>query len=246
MVLLCAGFNDKCERTMIQLYHGDCLDKLQKTESNAIDLVLADPPYGMDFQSQRKKDKTQWRPKILNDKRPFVWFIYPVARVLKDGGDFICFCRFDSWFQFQNACELSGLSVKAEIVWDKLTHGTGDLNGCCGFRHEIAVFATKGRFEFHDKRPQSLFPEPRVAPQKLMHPNEKPVGVMEWLVEHYCPPGGTTLDPFMGSGTTGVACMRNDRNFIGIELDDKYFQIAKKRIENERGLFDMDKEIVTA
>lgn len=88
------------------------------------------------------------------------------------------------------------MEVKAEIVWDKMNHGTGDLKGCPGFRHEIAVFATKGRFIFHGKRPQSLISVPRVNPSALVHPNEKPVALMEWLVEHYCPQFGTVLDPF--------------------------------------------------
>ena len=70
-------------------------------------------------------------------------------------------------------------------------------------------------------------------PKKNNHPTVKPVALMEYLCTLITPPNGTVLDPFMGSGTTGVACVKTNRNFIGIELDENYFQIAKKRIETE-------------
>lgn len=218
----------------IQLLHGDCLKLLYDVPDNSVDLVLTDPPYGMDYQSSWKIDKTKWKSKIENDKFPFIWWIKHAADKLKDGGCLICFCRFDSWNDFSRACELSGLEVKAELVWDKLNHGTGDLTGTPGFRHEIAVFATKGRFIFHGKRPQSLFAFNRVDPNKHLHPNEKPVDLMKFLVEHYCPPDKTVLDCFMGVSPVGVACKLLGRNYIGMELDEKYFNIAKERIENTK------------
>lgn len=216
-----------------EVINDDCMTALRGIENECADLVLADPPYGMDFQSAWRTDKTAWKPKIANDKRPFIWWINEAANKLKDGGAMICFCRFDSWNDFSRACELAGLTVKAEIVWDKMNHGTGDLKGCPGFRHEIAVFATKGRFIFHGKRPQSLAAFKRVSPQKLEHPNEKPVTLMEWLVDHYCPPGGLVIDPFTGVSPVGRACKRLQRRFIGIELDPNYAQIAEARIGQE-------------
>ena len=215
---------------MIELHHGDCLQVMKQIPDGSVDMVLADPPYGMDFQSNRV-DKPKQKRKIANDKKPFIWWILEAQRVLKDGGALICFCRFDSWAAFSDACINAGLSVKAQIVWDKLTHGTGDLKGAPGFRHELAVFATKGRFIFHDKRPQTLFPCSRVSPSKMLHPNEKPVGLMEWLIKHYCIDGGTVLDPFTGVSPVGVAAKNLNRKFIGIELDKDYFKIAKGRIE---------------
>lgn len=218
----------------INLMLGDCLERMKEIESGSVDMVLADPPYGMDYQSAWRSDKSQWKPKIANDKRPFIWWINDAVKKLKEGGCLISFCRFDSWGAFQYACELAGLSVKAEIVWDKMNHGTGDLKGCPGFRHEIAIFATKGRFTFHGKRPQSLKSVPRIQAEKLLHPNEKPVELMEWLIEHYCPNGGVVLDPFTGVSPVGVAAVNTGRKFIGIELDERYFQIAQNRIEQVR------------
>jgi DNA modification methylase len=216
-----------------KLIHGDCLEKMRKIPDGSIDLVLTDPPYGMDYQSARRTDKAQWKPKIANDRLPFIWFLHEASKKLKDGGALISFCRFDSWTDFSRACELAGLEVKAEIVWDKMNHGTGDLKGCPGFRHEIAVFAVKGRFIFHGKRPQSLFATPRINPASMQHPNEKPVALMEWLVEHYCPKNGTVLDCFTGVSPVGVACKNLSRNFVGIELDEQYLKIARERICNQ-------------
>ena len=62
------------------------------------------------------------------------------------------------------------------------------------------------------------------------HPNQKPLGLMKWCVEKITKPGDTILDPFMGSGTTGVACVQTGRNFIGMEIEPKYYEIAEKRI----------------
>ena len=214
------------------IIQGDCLEKMKDIPDGSVDLVLTDPPYGIDYQSARRIDKSKWKPKIANDKQPFIWFIKQATDKLKEGGALISFCRFDSWADFARACELAGLTVKAEIVWDKMNHGTGDLKGCPGFRHEIAIFATKGRFIFHGKRPQSLFATPKVNPASLLHPNEKPVELMEWLVEHYCPVNGTVLDCFTGVSPVGVACKNLNRNFIGIELSEEYCEIAKARIEN--------------
>lgn len=218
---------------MFQLINGDCLEKMRDIPDGSIDLVLTDPPYGMDYQSARRTDKSLWKPKIANDKQPFIWWMKLACEKLKEGGALISFCRFDSWSAFEFGAKLAGLAVKAEIVWDKMNHGTGDLRGTPGYRHEIALFATKGRFIFHCKRPQTLIPIPRVPAIKLLHPNEKPVALMEWLVEHYCCEGGVVLDPFTGVSPVGVACKKLNRNFIGIELDENYFEISKKRLDTE-------------
>lgn len=210
---------------------GDCMSEMKNIKEASIDLILTDPPYGMSYQSSKKTDKKRWMPKIANDESPFIWWLFDAFRVLKDGGALITFCRFDNWSTFESAAKTAGFEVKAQLVWDKMNHGSGDLKGVPGHRHEIALFATKGRFLFHGKRPQSLIAVPRVAPAKLLHPNEKPVELMEFLVSHYCPDGGLVLDPFTGTGPVGRACKNSGRNFIGIELDEGYLDTARSRVE---------------
>jgi len=106
----------------------------------------------------------------------------------------------------------------------------GDLKGSFAPQHDVIWFATKGKFEFHDKRPKSVISSQRISGSALIHPNEKPVDLMEKLIEAITPPNGVVMDPFMGSGSTGVAAKNLKREFIGIEMNPEYFEIAKKRI----------------
>jgi site-specific DNA-methyltransferase (adenine-specific) len=216
---------------MIKLIHGDCLEMMKSIPSGSVDMVLTDPPYGLDYQSQWKKEKSKWMPKIKNDKVPFIAFIAEAERCLTDGGCAVIFCRYDSWISFSNELERVGLRVKSQIVWDKVIHGMGDLRGATALQHELAIFATKGRFKFWAKRQKSIVRHVRVNAKDMQHPNEKPVSLMEDIVAGYCPPGGVVLDCFTGVSPVGVACVNTGRKFVGIELDDRYFDIAQTRID---------------
>jgi site-specific DNA-methyltransferase (adenine-specific) len=213
----------------LRLTHGDCLSALGRIPDSSFNLILTDPPYGRDFQSGRVA-KAARRPKIANDLRPFTEWLPEAAAKLQFGGCAIIFCRWDSWDEFCAATEAAGLTVKNQIVWDKLNHSTGDLKGSPGARHELAIFATKGRFIFPGKRPQTLGAFKKVAGRKLAHPNEKPVDLMAWLVEHYSPSGGAVLDCFMGVAPVGVACRQLGRQYHGIELALDYYSIAAERV----------------
>ena len=95
------------------------------------------------------------------------------------------------------------------------------------------------------KHPKSIITFSKPHPSVSVHPTQKPVALLEYLIKTYTNEGETVLDNCMGSGTTGVACLNTDRNFIGIELDDKYFEIAKERIESHMrqiSIFDLEKE----
>lgn len=215
---------------MSYLMQGDCLERMKEIESGSVDMILTDPPYGIDFQSQRKKDKTKWMPKIANDKKPFVGFLPEAARCLSESGCMIIFCRFDSWQEFADKCIEIGLKVKSQIVWDKMVHGMGDLRGATALQHELALFVTKGKFKFPHKRQKSIVKHMRVNPNEMMHPNEKPVSLMDDLISGYTTENQLVLDCFTGVSPVGVAAKNLNRSFIGIELDDKYFEIAKERI----------------
>lgn len=106
----------------------------------------------------------------------------------------------------------------------------GDLRGDFAPCHENVIFATKGRFTFPGKRPKSVIRVQRVSAEALKHPNEKPVELMRYFVEHLTKPGGTVMDCFMGVGATGRACIETERDFIGIELDPEYCKIAEASI----------------
>ena len=144
----------------------------------------------------------------------------------------LCFCQEDVKSAFETAIYCSGLKLRSTIIWDKMSHGMGNLHSSFAPQHELILFATKGDYSFPGKRPKDVISVMKVNNSKMVHPNEKPVKLMEELVLDTCQEGGTVLDPFMGVGATGVACKKMGRKFIGIELDSDYFEIAKRRIES--------------
>lgn len=222
---------------MYQLHNGDCLKVLKELESGSVDAVITDPPYGIGYQSARRTDKEARLKKIANDETPFIWWIYDAARVLKNTGSMTCFCRWDVQDSFVSAIKIAGLEVKSQIVWDKGIHGLGDLKAAFAPQHEIAIFAVKPEFEFRNGRPKTVLYSQRVDPEKLTHPNEKPVSLMAQIIRATTIEGDTVLDPFMGSGSTGLACKLNNRRFIGCELDSEHFSKAQEKIEQSMSLF---------
>lgn len=214
----------------VQLLQGDCLELMKDIPDGSVDMVLADPPYGIDYQSQWKKNKAERKPKIIGDKAPFVDFIPLLKRVLRPSGCTMIFTRWDVQQKFIDAMEQAGLHVKNVLIWDKQIHGMGDLKRAYASRYESILFHSENNFSFNGKRQQDIISARRVLPQNLMHPNEKPVELLETLINQCTRGGGTVLDPFMGSGSTGVACVNTGRNFIGMELDPGYFETACKRI----------------
>lgn len=217
-----------------QLYNGDCLEIMPWLPNGCADMILCDPPYGIDFQSRQKKDKTAWKPKIANDKKPFVEFIQLAKRLLSSSGCAMVFTRWDVQQCFIDELKNSRFSVKNVLIWDKVIHGMEDLKRAFGSRYESIIFCAEHGFTFSGKRPTDIIQCKRVDAQKLIHPNEKPVSLLEELISTCCPAGGAVFDPFMGSGSTGVACVNTGRNFIGIELDPGYFETAKNRIEKAK------------
>lgn len=216
---------------MIKLINGDCLAVLAEVEAESVDAIITDPPYGIDFQSAWRTDKTKRFKKIANDKRPFIWWLFQAERVLKPGGCLMCFCRWDVQEPFKQAIEWAGLTVKAQVIWDRMVHGMGDLKGNYAPQHDVIWFATKGSFQLKGTRPKSIIKSQRLGGHELVHPNEKPVDLMKQIIIPITLEGALVLDPFMGSGATGAACLELGRDFIGIEKDENYYLKACQRLE---------------
>lgn len=214
----------------VNLIQGDCLGLLSNIQDHTIDLILTDPPYGINYQSSRVKDKSKRFPKILNDEKPFIGFIKHIDRILSQKGGAFIFTRWDVQQKFIDELKLNRLNPKNIIIWDKVAHGMGDLRRSFGSRYESIIFVSKPEFRFNGKRPTDIVQFARVPASKLTHPNEKPVLLLEYLIKKCSKENDVVLDCFMGSGSTGVACLNTNRKFIGFEIDDKYFHIAKDRI----------------
>ena len=222
----------------IQLQQGDCLELLKTLPDNSVDMVLTDPPYGIDYQSAWRTDKSKWHKKILNDKSPFIYFIDELERIISKGGCYMIFTRWDVQHLFIDELKKHGLKPKNVIIWDKVAHGMGDLKRAFGSRYESIIFGCGDDFRFNGKRPTDIVRFARVSPSKLVHPNEKPAELLINLIEKCTQEGDTVLDCFMGSGSTGVACVNTGRQFIGFELDEHYFDVASDRINRHRVLKD--------
>lgn len=211
---------------------GDCLELIKTVPDLSIDSVITDPPYGMDYQSAWRSDPGKRFKKIANDKKPFIWFLYDAFRVLKDGGALICFSDWKNQESWRQAIEWAGFTVKSQVIWNREHHGMGDLAGSFAPMHDIIWFAVKGNYKLPGKRPKSVINSKRISGDKLVHPNEKPVDLIAELIKSVTPESGVILDPFLGSGSSGVAAVLNGFRFIGIEKDEKYFEISRNRIEN--------------
>ena len=214
----------------MRLICGDCLDVLPTLDSESVDAVITDPPYGIDYQSARRTDSEARLPKVKNDKLPFIWWLYHAYRVTKSPGSLVCFCDWRVQDTFKMAIEAAGYDIKSQVIWDRGWHGLGDLNGQFAPQHDVIWFATKGKFVFKNGRPKSVIQSRRLAAQDLSHPTEKPVALMRHLVRSVTGFWDVVLDPMMGSGSTGTACAQERRDFIGIEMDGDYYKLAERRI----------------
>ena len=210
------------ENTII---HADSLTVLRHMEPESVDAIVTDPPYGIDYHTKGSGES------IKNDKSPFIWFLYDSFRVLKPGGSIICFTRWDVQQTFVDAMKLAGFKVKSEVIWDKVMHGMGDCKAQFAPTHENIIFAIKGKFSFPGHRPKDLITYHKLPSSQMIHPTEKPVGLLTNLISSVTKPGDLIVDPFAGSGSTCVAAKKTGRRFIGIELDDEHFEKASRRIE---------------
>ena len=115
-------------------------------------------------------------------------------------------------------------------MWDRGAHGAGDTARAFAPQHEVTWFATKGGFRFSGRRPTSVLAHPKPAARRLVHPTQKPEGLMAELVASVVPERGIVVDPFMGSGATGCGCVSTNRRLIGIEMLPAYCDLARARI----------------
>lgn len=212
-----------------QVILGDCLEVMRGMADNSVDLVLTDPPYGIDFQSNRRV-KWQQKAKIANDKEPFVGWLDDAYRILSPSGSLLCFCRWDVQQTFIDAIVGAGFKLKSQIIWDKVVHGMGDLYSEFAPQHETILFAIKSNFKFPNKRPTTVIRQMRVSPMELLHPNEKPDALLAKLIDSTTKENDTVLDCFAGGGSTLYAAKRLHRNYIGIEINPNYVKIARERL----------------
>jgi len=209
----------------INLMLGDCLERMKEIPDGSVDMVLADIPYGEVSQKSsglRKLDRGNADACEIDLGK----MVNECVRVCK--GSFYIFCGTQQISQIVSEFKSYKLTTRVG-AWEK--SNPSPMNGSRLWLSglEFCVFARKPNSVFNEKCQKALWKNP-VGRSKI-HPTEKPVALMERLISASCNRGETVLDFTMGSGTTGVAAKNLGRNFIGIEMDETYFDIAKQRIE---------------
>ena len=216
------------------IYNKDCIKGMSKLKDNSIDLIVTDPPYLMNYKTDYRKNKEHDFCKPIigdNDEDLIKSFIKESYRVLKSDSAMYVFCNSNKIDFFKKEIETAGFKIKNIIVWVKNNRTAGDLKASFGKQYEFIILANKGRAFFNGKRLSDVWEFDRVVGNNQLHQNQKPLELIERMILKHSVPGGGVLDPFMGSGTTGVACLKHGRKFIGYELDKKYFEIAEVRIK---------------
>lgn len=220
---------------MIELIKGDCIEEMQKLIDRGVkvDMVLTDPPYktitGGDS-GNRPKGMLSGNRKLFkhqNDIHISKW-IYLLYELLKTESHCYIFVNSMNMTDFLNESKCAGFKLHNILVWEKNNCNPSQfyMKNC-----EYVLFLRKGKAKWINNIGESKTVHKfRNIIGKKNHPTEKPVDLLEFYINNSSDYGDIILDPFMGSGSTGVACKNLGRNFIGIEKDDKYFEIAKERI----------------
>ena len=246
------------ENGNIKLIHGDCLEKMKDIESGSVDMILTDPPYGttackwdsiIPLQPMWEQLERIIKPNgaiVMTAGQPFTSVL--ITSNLK----MFKYCWI--WkkpkgtghlnakkMPMNNFEDITVFYSKLPIYNPQWTYGEPYTNDKSGKINKVAKTEVSGKHfdgpSYRNGSDGRRYPvrvqEFGVIERGTVHPTQKPVALMEYMIKTYTNENEVVLDFTMGSGTTGVACKNLNRNFIGIELDETYFNIAKQRIEAE-------------
>jgi site-specific DNA-methyltransferase (adenine-specific) len=235
---------------MVNLHLGDCLDILPTLADNSVDMVLVDLPYGTTackWDSTIPLDKL-WEQynrickedgaMVFTASQPFTT-ILAVSNIENFRYEWI-------WEKSQGTNPMNAkvmplkshenilVFYRKKPVYNPQMWYSTPYSGFSSNTSKIGEVYGEAKSKHRDNPEGSRYPKTvlKFKQEKGLHPTQKPVGLMEYLIKTYTNEGDIVLDNTMGSGTSGVACVNTDRDFIGIEMDETYFNIAKNRINN--------------
>lgn len=230
------------------IYNRDCLDGIREMirEGVRVDCVITDPPYLIDYKTGRRKDKNhKFCKAIQNDDNPqLITDLVPLLYdVMKDNTALYMFCGSDKVDFFKQEIEKC-FTFKNLIVWDKGNHTAGDLEAQYGKRYEFILYANKGRAPFQPDMPRfdDIWYFPRVGGGEQIHQNQKPLNLLSKIINQHTKAGDLILDPFAGSCSTAVAAYKLNRDYIGFEIDNDYYKLGTKwlnEIRSQISMFDL-------
>jgi DNA modification methylase len=213
----------------ITLYNGDCLEVMQEMKDGEVDLVLTDPPYCVGTSSNGHK--ASWNDNNLI--KPFFKIaINELSRILKNEKHIYIHTDWRTYSLLFPIC-LEKFLIKNCIVWD---YGWIKAGNAYRFRHEFIIFGCKGDFKNTWGNSDSDVWNIKCVnftDKSRLHSAQKPVEIAEKIIKNSSKENDLIFDGFSGSGTTAIACIRMNRRFIGCELDNEYFDLSCKRIEEE-------------
>ena len=202
----------------------DWRDAIVQIPSGVIDLVVSDPPYGMSYQSNMRKEKHK---KIVGDDN-LDWlpdWVAEIKRVCKPDAHLYIFCSWHKVDEFKAVLQKS-FKVKNILIWDKRAGGMGDLEGDYSPSYEMIIFCSSGDKKLHGRRDSNIISTFRT--QNDNHPTEKPVNLIRYLIEKSSLPGDIVLDTFGGSFSTARAAKDCNRHFISFEIDPDYCEKGRQ------------------
>jgi DNA modification methylase len=213
--------------------NGNSLEILEKLEDGCIDIVLTDPPYGINYISNRSiYDDSITKRGLMNDGDEAFEILEKTCQILSNktaqNAHLYFFCSWSVYSKFESIIS-KYFTIKTPLVWDKGNKGSGDLENDWGNQTEIIIFCVKGKKLVNNRR-GNLLSIPRLHSSKMIHPTQKPVELINEILEVSYTKGDFIVDPFMGSGSTIKACNKINAKSLGIEIDNEMFNIANKFI----------------
>lgn len=248
----CENHVGDCRHYAPTLINGDCLEALRSIDGDSVDLILTDPPYNLGlFMKERATNLKALRDNYFGaagwDNLEYdQWnesmdsFFDEAGRVMKPGGSMVVFMAVIKVESIIAQAVKHGFYYKTTGTWHKQNPMPRNMNLHFVNSTESWIYFTYGArvgtFNNEGKVVHDYFESP-VTPKSERrygkHPTQKPIALMDFFVEKLSNPGDLVLDPFMGSGSSGVSAIRNGRRFIGIELEETYYDIATNRIQDE-------------
>ena len=226
----------KCVHNNVYLYNGDCRNVFNGIDSESVDLLVTDCPFktisvgsktpkGGIFLTREAKAGKMFRHNDIE----FSEWLPEVYRILKQDTHCYIMINARNLAELQQKAEKVGFQFQNILIWYKnnATPNKYYLNA-----YEMILMLRKGKAKnINNMGTKNVLQINNIIGNKN-HPTEKPVELMKILIENSTVGGDLVIDPFMGAGSTGIACKELNRDFIGIEIDEKYFKIAKERIED--------------
>ncbi len=202
---------------------GDCIQVMKKFPSKSVALIVTDPPYGdnVGYGFNNKKIKNNENP-LINCNA-----LVEMYRVLKRNSALYLFTNWKHYpFLTEFVIRYTEFKIRHVIVWKKHNFGLG-----WAFRHqyELILVLEKGKPKYNLRNFSDVQSASHINHNDQTHPHEKPLDLLKKIIIHSSKPGDLVLDPFAGSGSTCKACEQVGRRWIGIELDERYFEMAKSR-----------------